>query len=142
MTPAEALAGVRAAGVDVTLDGDELRLRASPGVLTPERLDWLRAHRDALVEALRPARYPETNDPAVDFYRELFEGQAARALVSLEPEHVDRAVDLGVLDLALAERSVVLAFRKLGIAGVLIAVPRERYDGLGVLQSFDATTAP
>ena len=57
MTPADALAQVRAAGVEVALDGGELRLRAAPGVLTPERLRWLKAHKQALVAALRPDRF-------------------------------------------------------------------------------------
>lgn len=136
MTLTDALAQVRAAGVEVALDGEELRLRAPPGVLTPERIDWLRAHKPALVEALRPARYPVTNDPAVHFYRVLFEGEAARALVSLDSEHVDRAVTLGLVARELAEESVVLAYRGTGIAGVLLAIPRLRYDGLAVLAAF------
>ena len=53
MTGADVLIRLRAAGVEVWLDGESLRYRAAPGVLTPERLDWLRAHRDALVEGLR-----------------------------------------------------------------------------------------
>ena len=68
MTPADALAQVRAAGVEVALDGGELRLRAPPGALTHERLDWLRAHRGALVEALRTA-----SDPLVELYRVAFD---------------------------------------------------------------------
>ena len=131
MTPADALAQVRAAGVEVALDGGELRLRAPPGVLTHERLDWLRAHRGALVEALRPAA-----DPALDFYRALFEGQAPRALVSLEPADVRRVVALGAVRPEVAAASVLLAYRRPGVAGALIAVPKERYDGLAVLEVF------
>ena len=133
MTPADALAQVRAAGVDVTLDGEELRLRAAPGVLTPQRLDWLKAHKLALIEALR--RVP-ADDPVGALYARLFEGQAARALVSLEPADVRRAVDLGLVTAELAEESVLLAYRREGVAGALIAVPRERYDGLAVLAAF------
>ena len=132
MTPADALAQVRAAGVEVAIDGGELRLRAPPGVLTPERLDWLRAHRDVLVEALRPA----ASDPVLDFYRVLFEGQAARALVSLEPADVRRAVGLGAVTAEVAAASVLLVYRRPGAAGALLAVPRERYDGLAVLEAF------
>ena len=132
MTPADALAQVRAAGVEVAIDGGELRLRAPPGVLTHERLDWLRAHRDVLVEALRPA----ASDPVLDFYRVLFEGQAARALVSLEPADVRRAVGLGAVTAEVAAASVLLVYRRPGAAGALLAVPRERYDGLAVLEAF------
>lgn len=142
MTGADTLSRLRAAGVEVWLDGEALRYRAPPGALTPERLDWLKAHREALVEALRPARYGVTVDPAVDFYRRLFEGQAARALVSLEPADVRRAVDLGLVTAEVAQRSVVLAYRRAGVAGALIAIPRDRYDGAGVLQAFHETTAP
>lgn len=142
MTPTEALARVRAAGVDVTLDGDELRLRAPPGVLTDERLAWIRANRSALVTALRPARYPVTDDPAIDFYAGLFAGEARRALVSLEPADVRRALDLGLVTAEVAAASVLLAYRRAGVAGVLIAVPRERYDGLRVLEAFHETTDP
>ena len=136
MTPADALAQVRAAGVEVAIDGGELRLRAPPGVLTHERLDWLRAHRDVLVEALRPA----ASDPVLDFYRVLFEGQAARALASLEPADVRRAGDLGLVTAEVAAASALLAYRRAGVAGALIAVPRERYDGLAVLKVFHETT--
>ena len=132
MTPADALAQGRAAGVEVAIDGGELRLRAPPGVLTHERLDWLRAHRDVLVEALRPA----ASDPVLDFYRVLFEGQAARALVSLEPADVRRAVGLGAVTAEVAAASVLLVYRRPGAAGALLAVPRERYDGLAVLEAF------
>ena len=136
MTGADALARLRAAGVDLWLDGESLRYRGAPGVLTPERLDWLRAHRDVLVEALRPA----ASDPVLDFYRVLFEGQAARALVSLEPADVRRAVDLGLVTAEVAAASALLAYRRAGVAGALIAVPRERYDGLAVLKVFHETT--
>ena len=135
MTGADVLTRLRAAGVEVWLDGESLRYRAAPGVLTPERLDWLRAHRDALVEALRPAA-----DPVLDFYRVLFEGQAARALVSLEPADVRRAGDLGLVTAEVAAASALLAYRRAGVAGALIAVPRERYDGLAVLKVFHETT--
>ena len=137
MTPADALAQVRAAGVEVAIDGGELRLRAPPGVLTHERLDWLRAHRDVLVEALRPA----DGDRGLDFYRRLFEGEAPRALVlSLEPADVRHAVDRGLVAAAVAAASVLLAYRKPGVAGALIAVPREKYDGLAALKVFHETT--
>ena len=137
MTPADALAQVRAAGVDVTLDGEELRLRAAPGVLTPQRLDWLKAHKLALIEALR--RVP-ADDPVGALYARLFEGQAARALVSLEPADVRRAGDLGLVTAEVAAASALLAYRRAGVAGALIAVPRERYDGLAVLKVYHETT--
>ena len=137
MTPADALAQVRAAGVEVALDGGELRLRAPPGVLTHERLDWLKAHKLALIEALR--RVP-ADDPVGALYARLFEGQAARALVSLEPADVRRAGDLGLVTAEVAAASALLAYRRAGRAGALIAVPRERYDGLAVLKVFHETT--
>ena len=75
-------------------------------------------------------------DPALEFYAALFQGQAARALVSLEPADVRRALALGLLTAELAEESVLLAYRREGVAGALIALPSERYDGLAILQSF------
>lgn len=136
MTGADALTRLQAAGVDLWLDGESLRYRAPPGVMTDERLAWIRAHRDALVTALRPVRYPVTNDSALDFYAALFEGQAPRALVSLEPADARRAVDLALVTAEVAAASVLLAYRRPGVAGALVAVPRERYDGLAVLAAF------
>ena len=136
MTGADALARLRAAGVDLGLEGETLRYRAPAEALTPDRLDWLRAHKLALAEALRPAG----GDPALAFYRRLFEGQAARALVSLEPADVRRAGDLGLVTAEVAAASALLAYRRAGVAGALIAVPRERYDGLAVLKVFHETT--
>ena len=93
--------------------------------------------------ALTEKRAPDQTafDPVLGFYARLFEGQAARALVTLEPAAVRRAVDLGAIDPALAERSVVLAYRAPGAGVCLIAVPREEYDGLRVLGAFEETTA-
>ena len=135
MTGADALARLRAAGVDLWLEGETLRYRAPAEALTADRLGWLKANREALAEALRPAA-----DPVLDFYRVLFEGQAARALVSLEPADVRRAVGLGAVTAEVAAASALLAYRRAGVAGALIAVPRERYDGLAVLKVFHETT--
>jgi len=130
VTGADALARLRAAGVDLWLEGETLRYRAPAEALTADRLGWLKANREALAEALRPAG----GDPA------LFEGQAARALVSLEPADVRRAGDLGLVTAEVAAASALLAYRRAGVAGALIAVPRERYDGLAVLKVFHETT--
>ena len=136
MTGADALARLRAAGVDLWLEGETLRYRAPAEALTADRLGWLKANREALAEALRPAG----GDPALAFYAVLFEEQAARALVSLEPADVRRAVDLGLVTAEVAAASVLLAYRRPGVAGALIAVPKERYDGLAVLEVFHETT--
>ena len=136
MTGADALRRLQAAGVELWLEGDGLRYRAPPGVLTADRLGWLKANREALAEALRPAG----GDPALAFYAVLFEEQAARALVSLEPADVRRAGDLGLVTAEVAAASALLAYRRAGVAGALIAVPRERYDGLAVLKVFHETT--
>ena len=92
----------------------------------------------ALSEKRAPVR--PASDPLVELYRVLFEGQAARALVSLEPADVRRAVDLGLVTAEVAAASALLAYRRAGVAGALIAVPRERYDGLAVLKVFHETT--
>lgn len=133
MNTAAAIDRMRDAGVELWLEGDALRYRAPPDVLTPERLDWLRAHREDLAEALRLT--PDA-DPALELYAALFEGQAARALVSLEPADVRRAVALELVTAEVAATSVLLAYRRPGVAGALLAVPREKYDGLAVLAAF------
>ena len=92
----------------------------------------------ALSEKRAPVR--PASDPLVELYRALFEGQAARALASLEPADVRRAGDLGLVTAEVAAASALLAYRRAGVAGALIAVPRERYDGLAVLKVFHETT--
>ena len=92
----------------------------------------------ALSEKRAPVR--PASDPVLGFYARLFEGQAARALVTLEPADVRRVVALGAVRPEVAAASVLLAYRRPGVAGALIAVPRERYDGLAVLKVFHETT--
>ena len=88
----------------------------------------------ALSEKRAPVR--PASDPVLGFYARLFEGQAARALVTLEPADVRRVVALGAVRPEVAAASVLLAYRRPGVAGALIAVPKERYDGLAVLEVF------
>jgi hypothetical protein len=137
----DALARLRAAGVDLWLEGDALRYRAPSGVLAPERLDWLREHKPELIEALR-APPPAVDGEALGrLYAELFEAQARRAMVSLDSRQVRRAVDMGALDPVLAAASVVVAYRS-GEARCLLAVPREKHDGLAIVRAFHETTDP
>jgi hypothetical protein len=52
MDVARVLHELIAAGVTLTADGDQLRIVASPGVLTPKRLGLLRQHKPALLGLL------------------------------------------------------------------------------------------
>ncbi len=136
MTPEDALAHVRAAEVEVTLDGEDLRLRAPPGVLTTERLAWLRTHKRALVEALTgPA------DPLPALYLEVFSDlPAGRALVTLEPDQARRAVACGSVPAETAASSVLLAYRAPGGERCMLAIPTQRYEGLAILQALEGGT--
>jgi hypothetical protein len=53
MTAASILADLRVAGITITRDGDNLRLRAAPGVALAPYLEVVRAHKPALLTALR-----------------------------------------------------------------------------------------
>jgi hypothetical protein len=87
--------------------------------------DALRAYALRLSE--RVAR-----DRVERFYRDLFAGQAGRALVSLDQAQRSRAVRLGLLTRARAEGHQVLAYRS-GRASCLLLIPADRYDAVGLL---------
>jgi hypothetical protein len=102
--------------------------------MTPERLAWLRAHRPALVEALTG---PADHLPAL--YLEVFSDlPPGRALVTLEPDQARRAVACGAVPAETAAGSVLLAYRAPGGERCILAIPRERYDGLAVLKALEA----
>ncbi len=74
MIAARLLSRLAALGVSLTADGDNLRIRAPRGVLSPELREEIRVHKDSLLESLRQAptkRAPEGQPPTL--------GKASRA---------------------------------------------------------------
>ncbi|MGC5413201.1 hypothetical protein ACPXCX_57505, partial [Streptomyces sp. DT225] len=57
MNVEEFVAGLKTAGVVLHEEGGRLRYRAPQGVMTPERLETLKSHRDAVLALLRAEEY-------------------------------------------------------------------------------------
>ena len=53
MSAARLLAKVRDAGVELEVRGDDLAVKAPPGVLTPDRVARIREHKAALLELVK-----------------------------------------------------------------------------------------
>ena len=54
MTPQALLADLRALGVELTAEGDQLRYRAPSGTMTPDLRRQLRSHKAELLLLLEP----------------------------------------------------------------------------------------
>lgn len=130
-----ALTTLRAAGLTVRAEGDTVRVGPRER-LTPEIRAQVAEHKAALLEALAGEARPEVDAGALAaLCREVFKGDTARELVTVEARHVRRAIEIGALDPVLARASVLLAYRN-AEGRCLLAVPREKYDGIEVLKVF------
>jgi hypothetical protein len=107
------------------------RIEARPKrALTDEARRLIRSHKPAILAAL-------TISPAAFYERVL--GNTPKSIATLEPEQRAEAVRIGLLPREIAgSDAVVLAYRSNGAQG-LMTIPAEKYDGLRVLELFDAT---
>lgn len=93
--------------------------------------------RIATVAVANPGN-EKTADPRPALYRQwLGDIQEPRALVTLTEDQVRRAVAAGIVAPELAERSVILCYRSADACG-LLAVPKDRYDGLALVRALEA----
>ncbi len=69
MSAVTMLEKIEAVGIELWVDGGELRYRARPGALTAERAAWLREHKPVLLAALKVRRLiPELADELIQFW--------------------------------------------------------------------------
>ncbi len=66
MTGVELLAGLRAQGISLTVNGDKLKCKGKESALTPELLETLREHKADLMALLAAMCFCEAPMPASD----------------------------------------------------------------------------